>query len=131
MLEHYRMKLLIAVFTAVFAFTFSDPASALMVKIPVEQLVKQAENIVLGTVIDEQAYKEDNEIYTNFQIKNTGFLGNIGKPQLPIISKIIAVPRTDVSIEIINTKSETKKVGKIYPAQTPQTDNLEKYDFII
>lgn len=73
----------------------------------------------------------DNEIYTNFQIKNTGFLGNIGKPQLPIISKIIAVPRTDVSIEVINTKSETKKVDKIYPAQSPQTDNLEKYDFII
>ena len=73
----------------------------------------------------------DNEIYTNFQIKNTGFLGNIGKPQLPIISKIIAVPRTDVSIEIINTESEIKKVGKIYPAQSLQTDNLEKYDFII
>ena len=73
----------------------------------------------------------ENELFTNFQIKNSGFLGALGRPQLPIISKLIAVPTNEVTIDVINSEFKTIEVGKLYPAQTPQTDDSEINDFVI
>ena len=73
----------------------------------------------------------DNDVYTTFQITNTGFLGYLGKPQLPVISRLIAVPTTDVDFEIVGSNYQTVNAGKIYPAQSPQTDDGGSFDFVI
>ncbi len=73
----------------------------------------------------------ENNVYTTYQINDAGFLGNLGKPQLPVISKIIAVPTTDVDLQVIDTSFETVNAGIVYPAQSPQTDDSTNSDFVI
>ena len=90
-------------------------------------------SFTLQDVIQDQITSEDGQ-FTTFHIPNTGFIGNLGKPQLPLITKMIAVPTKDVTINILNSQiDESKQVGKIYPAQSPQSDNgkYEKTEFII
>ncbi|MCK4902602.1 MAG: hypothetical protein KAS76_04520, partial [Thermoplasmatales archaeon] len=71
--------------------------------------------------------------FTTLDIPGEGFLGNLGKPQLPIVTCLFAVPTTDVSLNIGNTISTTSPAGKIYPAQSPQTDSGtgDETEFII
>ncbi|KYK20179.1 hypothetical protein AYK24_04070 [Thermoplasmatales archaeon SG8-52-4] len=62
--------------------------------------------------------------FTVFNIPNSGFIGNLGKPLLPVKTFLFAVPTLDVSLDVINYHIErTDIVGKVYPAQKPQTDN--------
>jgi hypothetical protein len=81
---------------------------------------------------DQVTYEEEQ--FTVFNIPDTGFIGTLGKPQLPLITKMIAVPVEGVAINVINSKiCESKQIGKIYPSQSPQTDDGKygKNDFII
>ena len=76
----------------------------------------------------------DYGTFTILSIPNSGFIGNLGKPQLPVVTCMFAVPTTLVySDVIVETVDESISVGKIYPAQSPQTDdgNGGNSDFII
>jgi hypothetical protein len=65
--------------------------------------------------------------YSTINIPQGGYIGNIGKPQLPIVTRLIAVPNLDITLNIIDTQiAESRLVGKIYPSQNPQTDSDAK-----
>jgi len=73
-------------------------------------------------------------IFTRLEIPGSGFLGELGKPQLPCINNLYAVPTTEVSLEIVEANiAESRNVGKVYPAQKPQIDcdTGENAEFII
>jgi hypothetical protein len=62
--------------------------------------------------------------FLQFTIPNAGFIGAIGAPQLPAITKMVAVPTQQYSLEVINAHlKETRYVEKIYPMQNPQSDD--------
>jgi hypothetical protein len=86
----------------------------------------------LQDLIQDQVSNEIG-VFTNFIIPNSGFLGVSGKPQLPVVTYLIAVPMQDVSLKIIDTKIDsTTFVDKVYPAQLPQADSdmNVNYDFV-
>lgn len=67
-------------------------------------------------------------IFEIFNINNIGFTGEIGKPQLPVITTLLAVPSLDLTFNIKDAKiSQLFQVGKVYPTQEPQVDS-EKND---
>ena len=84
-----------------------------------ELVVKfETENLI------QEVFSNDHGDFTTLLIPNNGFLGDVGKPQLPVVSTIVAVPTTDVIINIVQTTiDESIDVGKVYPAQNPQTDS--------
>ncbi len=78
--------------------------------------------------------KTDQGIFTIFKIPNAGFSGSIGRPQLPIVSCLYAVPTLDLSFKIIDAHVvETSFIDKVYPSQMPQTDSDvdEIFGFVI
>jgi hypothetical protein len=84
-------------------------------------------------LLQDQVMTEQG-VFTTFKIPNAGFIGNLGRPQLPVVTQIIAVPTLDVSLNIIDAQiAETSWVDKVYPAQMPHTDNenIENTEFII
>jgi len=73
-------------------------------------------------------------VFTTFKIPGAGFIGDLGRPQLPLATRLIAVPTMDVSLNIVDAHiSESSWVGKVYPAQRPHIDGEkgEKTEFII
>jgi len=82
----------------------------------------------------QEELTNDYGTFTIMSIPNTGFIGNLGKPQLPVVTCVLAVPTTIVSSNVvIEVIDETISVGNIYPAQSPQTDSgtSRNTDFII
>jgi hypothetical protein len=73
------------------------------------------------------------DCFTIFEIINSGFIGALGKPSLPVVTGLFAVPTLDVSFDIVSSNiAKTDLVGKVYPAQKPQTDIENEVDeFII
>jgi len=71
--------------------------------------------------------------FTVFEIPNSGFIGDLGKPLLPVKTCLFAVPTLDLSFSIVDFHIKgTYLVGRIYPAQKPQTDdNYDDNEFII
>jgi len=73
-------------------------------------------------------------VFTTFKIPGAGFIGDLGRPQLPLATRLIAVPTMDVSLNIVDAHiAESSWVGKVYPAQGPHIDGEkgEKTEFII
>jgi hypothetical protein len=76
----------------------------------------------------------ENGLFTTFNIPNNGFSGVYGKPQLPVISCLFAVPTEELSLTVINANiDETYSDCMVYPAQLPQVDSdvEEKSEFFI
>ena len=72
-------------------------------------------------------------IFTCLEIPGSGFIGEIGKPQLPYVTRLYAIPTTHVSFEILESHiAESRQVGKVYPAQKPHIDSdiAEEIEFI-
>jgi hypothetical protein len=71
--------------------------------------------------------------FIQFKIQNAGFFGEIGSPELPVVTKTVAVSTLQCSLEIITTHvQETRPTQRIYPVQNPQSDdeNEGQSDFI-
>lgn len=86
----------------------------------------------LSQLLENQVMTEEGN-FIQFNIPNSGFFGEIGSPQLPVVTKIVAMSTPQCSLEIINAHvQETKHIPRIYPMQNPQSDdkNGEKSDFI-
>ena len=82
--------------------------------------------------LSENTINTDLGEFTIFEIPNSGFIGNLGKPSLPVKTYLFAVPTLDVSFSIVDFHTKAKDVvGKVYPAQKPQTDNNNDNKFII
>jgi hypothetical protein len=81
----------------------------------------------LPELIQSQISTEEG-VFTILKLHNSGFLGEIGTPQLPVWTRLFAVPNTQVSIEILEANVlESRHVGSIYPVQQPNIDS-EKID---
>jgi hypothetical protein len=72
----------------------------------------------------ETPIKTDIGTFLQFEIPNSGFIGDIGSPQLPAVTKIVAIPTQQYSFEIVEEHLlDTRSIGKIYPLQNPQSDD--------
>jgi len=74
----------------------------------------------------------DKGIFTILEIPNSGYIGEIGRPQLPMQTRLYAVPDTQVSLKILNiTVLESRDVGMIYPTQKLPSDGerTEEFEF--
>lgn len=61
---------------------------------------------------------EENETYTKVRCGGYGLTQTAGLPELPIISKMVAVPfEGNYSVEVIDIEFQTIKDVKVYPAQ--------------
>ena len=72
-------------------------------------------------------------VFTILNIPNSGFIGEMGKPQLPMWTRLYAVPNNQFSLEILESNIlETRNVGRILPAQQPQIDGdfIDESEFV-
>ena len=97
--------------------------------------ISDNEIIIYFDMQDLVQYQIDTEfgVFSNFVIPNSGFLGVSGKPKLPVVSSIFAVPYLDVSLEVLDAKVDTVTlIDKVYPAQLPHVDSDidVDYDFV-
>jgi hypothetical protein len=73
----------------------------------------------------------DNGVFSTFT-PSVGFIGELGKPKIPMWTQLFAVPSTQISVEILNANIvDSYHVGKVYPAQQPQIDSdpIENSEF--
>jgi hypothetical protein len=77
----------------------------------------------LGELLTQQV-TTDQGVFTEFQIPDAGFIGDLGRPELPAVTKLLAVPTTSCTFEIIDAHVQhTMTVPTIYPMQPPQADD--------
>ena len=77
----------------------------------------------LSDLQEQQIITEEGD-FIQFTIPHSGFFGDIGSPQLPAVTRVVAVSTALCSLEIINTHvQQTRKVSRIYPVQHPQSDD--------
>jgi Peptidase family C25/Propeptide_C25 len=76
----------------------------------------------LSELIQQQVTTEKGD-FTQLQISDSGFVGAIGSPQLPAVTRLYATPTLHVSFEILESHlKETRHIDRIYPMQSPQAD---------
>jgi hypothetical protein len=76
--------------------------------------------------------KNEEGVFTLLEIPNSGFTGEIGRPQLPMQTKLLAIPETGISLKVIESNViESRNVGDIYPMQKPQPEDeiVEGFEF--
>ena len=77
----------------------------------------------LSELIQTQISTEKGE-FTKLEIPDSGFIGEIGSPQLPAITRIYAVPTDQISLEVVDTSiMEYRNIDRLYPVQNPQSDS--------
>ena len=54
-------------------------------------------------IIEEQLTTEYG-VFSTISIPQGGFIGDFGKPQMPVVTRLIAVPTVDVSLDIVDFK---------------------------
>jgi len=65
----------------------------------------------------------DYGVFSSFT-PSSGFIGTLGKPQMPVWTQLYAVPSDQVTLEILDVHiANSLDVGRVYPAQQPQTDS--------
>ena len=65
----------------------------------------------LSELIQTQISTEQG-LFTILEIPNSGFVGQIGRPQLPMWTRLYAVPDTEISFEILESNIlESRHVG--------------------
>ncbi len=80
----------------------------------------------------ELQIKNEHGVFTSLTLDHCGYTTTVGKPQLPIFRKLIAVPNVNAVMELVSTNiSETKNVGKIYPVQFHSDDLNSSENFSI
>jgi len=87
----------------------------------------------LTDLIQTQIITEKGE-FTKLEIPGSGFIGDIGSPQIPAVTDLYAVPNDQISFEIIDSHiMDTLDIKQVLPVQKPQTDsdNSEESKFII
>ncbi|MEO0225810.1 MAG: C25 family cysteine peptidase, partial [candidate division WOR-3 bacterium] len=76
----------------------------------------------------------NGRIYNNLSlpVENGGILTEIGKPQIPILCRLVGIP-PDCDVKLRITKVEYKTITDInlIPLQPPLPENLETQDFVI
>jgi hypothetical protein len=89
-------------------------------------------SFVMQGLLQDQVTMEYG-VFTTFDIPNAGFIGNLGKPKLPVVTRLFSVPTLDLSLNIVDLHiAESSSVGKVYPAQKAQTDSKsDDTEFII
>jgi len=86
----------------------------------------------LSELIQTQISTEEG-VFTILKIPDSGFIGEIGTPQLPMWTRLYAVPNTQVSLEILESHVlESRHVERIYPVQQPHIDSeiIEESEFV-
>lgn len=69
----------------------------------------------------------NNEIYHFLSIKNEGHIGEVGKPELPVVTKYIAIPLDgDIKVEVLKGDSVFIPNIKPWPYQVPLPDYEEE-----
>ena len=132
-MRHFKNKKIFL--TLVIIGIFLIPGTAFSFKIDSTK-VQNNEKIVLEYLDDgfeltynledltEEIITNEHGDFTQFSIKNQGFVGELGKAKLPVVSFTFAVPNVELDLELVNSHiSETKSVGYVYPAQKAQIDD--------
>ncbi|MEO0112285.1 MAG: C25 family cysteine peptidase [candidate division WOR-3 bacterium] len=72
-------------------------------------------------------------IYTKlYLLGEEGTTEEVGKPELPKISRVIGIPDNGkVEVEILESRYETYENILVYPFQPPTTDEKENWEFVI
>ncbi|MEO0068343.1 MAG: C25 family cysteine peptidase [candidate division WOR-3 bacterium] len=85
-----------------------------------------------GIYVD--SIKVDNRLFQTLtlNISAGGVLTQVGSPELPVVSRFIAIPDDkDVSLRVIAEETVTLKGFNIYPAQAPMPEEGEPQPFVI
>ena len=127
------LKLKIFLLVSALTLTASTP---LAINIPAEQ-IREDSAFVSSTYVSENelviTFKTpeitqtqittDNGVFSLFT-PSSGFIGALGKPQIPMWTQLYAVPSTQISVEILDAHIvDSYHVGRVYPAQQPQIDS--------
>ena len=93
-----------------------------------EMPVRDSDNEMIFTYdlsgLTESQISTDLGVFTLLQIQGSGFIGELGKPQLPVVTYLYAIPTMEFSVEIVETTvAEIRDIGRIFPAQYPQMDH--------
>ncbi len=79
----------------------------------------------------EKKITNDLGNFIQFEIPNAGFIGEIGSPQTPAVTKLVAVSTHHHSLEILDSHiMETRHIETMYPLQNPQTDSQNNEESI-
>ena len=136
MKNNYRnnfLKLMIFLVVGAFILTASTPlASNVSIKHISEQsnvvLLPSSENEYVFTFnapeITQTVVTTDYGVFSLFT-QSSGFIGELGKPQLPRWNRLYSVPSDQVTLEVVDAHVvDSFDVGLVYPAQLPQTDSV-------
>jgi hypothetical protein len=85
----------------------------------------------LSELLQNQITTEKGD-FTKLDIPGLGFIGAIGSPQVPALTRICAVPTHQLAFEVLQSHvMETRTIEKLYPVQNPQSDDSpEVSDFV-
>ncbi len=116
-------------------FDESDPADSSADAVSVDVPVSTTEEVVIeygvpGMKVAEMP--EDGDIYKLINISDCGYTSEIGKPQLPVIRRYVAVPEgAAVKTEILDSDYRDIEGYSVYPVQEamPDIENAAELPF--
>ena len=103
----------------------------------VELVSATAEEVVLDVRVDDFVSGEidaGGTLYQRVGLAHTGTTQEIGKPELPVIGRFVAIPPgASVDVEVIPSKAAGYPDYLVYPAQMPPSDHdpIEDPPFVI
>lgn len=82
--------------------------------------------------IFDKVIKNQKGEFHKLSIGSNGCLVEVGRPSLPILTQLIAIPEgASISVSIVEAKWKDVNVGKIYPSQKPLTEDEKTNEFYI
>lgn len=80
----------------------------------------------------DQEVKTESGLFHQISLGTPGALMNSGDPQLPLISRVIAIPAgKNISVSICNEVWTDIEIGKIFPTQIPLSGHKKQESFCI
>ncbi|MFQ6061128.1 MAG: C25 family cysteine peptidase, partial [Thermoplasmata archaeon] len=76
--------------------------------------------------------KASGQIYATFDSPGYGTTSEVGKPQIPVVRKMIAIPRgSEVRLSVLDAQYSSFGNGKVYPSQNPPIEGNPSDVFVI
>ena len=72
--------------------------------------------------LDIEEIFTDGGAYNRISINDAAYTDEVGRPMMPVVSRLFAMPDAEIDIEIIDTEYRHIALGKVVPAQEPDYD---------